>query len=110
MRGRTVQSMRRFLSILSALLLGFIAPPLFAQRPSRAEAEAEQAGTKLPLLRIDAQEPIVSDRKVPCAAQLILPPPATGEAVDVEASVPSGLERGQHKFFRLRLLLWSIQL
>ncbi len=77
--------MSRFLSILSTLLIGFIAPASLAQRPSRAEAEAVQAGTNLPLLSIDAKEPIVSDRKAPCAAQLILPPPAAGEAGDMEA-------------------------
>jgi spore coat protein CotH len=65
--------MRRFPSILFVLLIGLAATQSPAQRPSRAEAEAVQAGTNLPVLNIDAKEAIVSDRKVPCTARLILP-------------------------------------
>lgn len=79
--------MRGFLSTLFALLIGFAAMPSAAQRPGRAEAEAVQAGTNLPILHIEAKEPIVSERKVPCTARLVLPPGATGEAEALAAVV-----------------------
>jgi len=71
--------MTRFLSIVSASLLGFAATPLAAESPSGAKAEAMEAGTNLPVVLLDAKEPIVSGRKVPCTAQIILPPGATDQ-------------------------------
>jgi hypothetical protein len=71
-------SMTRLLSILFALLAVLAPTPRAAERPSRAEAEAVEAGTNLPVVLLEAKEAIVSDRKVPCTAQIILPPGATG--------------------------------
>jgi len=71
--------MSRFHSVLFPLMMSLAATPAAGQRPSQAEAEAVQAGTNLAVLKIDAKEQIVSDRKVPCTAQLTLPPDDAGE-------------------------------
>jgi spore coat protein H len=71
--------MREFLSTLFALLIGLAATQSAAESPSRAEADAVQSGTNLPVLHIDAKEPIISERKVACTMRLILPPGATDE-------------------------------
>ncbi len=68
--------MPRFASLLLALLAGFIAAPRAAECVGEAEGEAVEAGTNLPVVLIDAKEPIVSERKVPCLAQIVLPPGA----------------------------------
>ncbi len=81
-RFKPLRSMTKFLSILCTSLVGCAATPWAAERPSRAEAEAVQAGTNLPVVLIDAKEPIVSERKVACTVQWILPP---GAAEDSEA-------------------------
>jgi spore coat protein H len=73
-----VPSMRGVLSPLFALLIGVACTESAAEQPNRAEIEAVQAGTNLPVLHIDAKEAIVSERKVACTVRLILPPGATG--------------------------------
>ncbi len=91
------QAMRRSLWIFFTCLIGLAATQSVAQRPSRAEAV--QAGTNLPVLHLDAKEPIVSERKVACTARLILPPGATGgvEAVDGVVRVHGGSSQGYEK-------------
>ena len=71
--------MTRFLSILLVSLGGFVAAPA-AENPPQAEA-----GTNLPVVLIEAKEPIVSERKVVCSAQLALPP---GAAADDSGPLP----------------------
>src|SRR4029434_8948560 len=70
--------MIRFLLGLFPLIIGLTATRSMAERPSRAEAEAVQAGTNLPVLKIDAKDPIVPAPKVPCTLTFI--PGATGES------------------------------
>ena len=72
--------MTRFLSTLFPLILGLAATQLMAERPSQAEAEAAQAGTNLPVLKIDAKDPIVAAPKVPCTVQWTNLPGETGES------------------------------
>jgi spore coat protein H len=82
----------RYLLLLSASLLGFGTVSGAAERADQAEAEIGEARTKLPVILIDAKEPIVSERKVPCTAQLTLPPGAPGAAVS-DPSPISGVVR-----------------
>ena len=77
--------MRRFLPVLFPLMICLTARPEVAERPSRAEAEAVQARTNLPVLKIDAKDPIVSALKVPCTVTLV--PGATGEAETLGGAV-----------------------
>jgi spore coat protein CotH len=79
--------MRRFLSVLFPLILGLTATSAMAQRPSRAEAEAVKAGTNLPVLRFDATETIVSERKVPCTVQWTNLPGDAGEMAPLRGIV-----------------------
>lgn len=91
--------MSRSLAIFFACLIGLTAIPSVAQRPGQAEAEAVQAGTNLPVLHIDAKEPIVSERKVACTVRMILPPGATGdsEAVDGVVRIRGRSSQGYEK-------------
>jgi CotH kinase protein len=77
--------MIRFLSALFPLIFGLTATQLMAEHPSRAEAEAVQAGTNLPVLKIDAKDPIVPALKVPCTLTFI--PGATGETETIRGVV-----------------------
>ncbi len=79
--------MKRSLSILFTLLIGLAASHSAAERPSQAEAEAVQAGTNLPIVLIDAKEPIVSERKVVCTARVKQPPGTPDDAEAVAAVV-----------------------
>ncbi len=79
--------MRKFLSLLVASLLGLTATPSPAEGPSRAEAVAVEAGTNLPVLQLDAKEPIVSERKVACMVRMVLPAGAAGEPEAVTGMV-----------------------
>ncbi len=90
--------MGKLLSILF-MLIGLTATSAVAQRPSRAEAEAVEAGTNLPILLVEAAEPIVSERKVPCTVRLTLPPGATGdtEAVAGVVRIRGGSSQGYEK-------------
>ncbi len=91
--------MTRFLSILSASLLGFAATPLATESPRLPEAEAVEAGTNLPVVLLDAKEPIVSERKVPCTAQIILRPGATDqpEALPGVVRIHGGVSQAYEK-------------
>ena len=65
--------MKKLLLLWSASLLGFATASWAAERGGRAEAETVEAEATLPVVLIEAKESIVSERKVPCTAQLFLP-------------------------------------
>jgi spore coat protein CotH len=69
------------------LLIGSIVCCAETEPANGATAASMPAASNLPILFLDAKEPIVSERKVPCAVRMILPPGIAGDPVAVSGSV-----------------------
>src|SRR5262245_9422679 len=77
--------MTRFIAQLLMLLIGIFASS--AEVPRLSQTTSAPLATNLPIILLDAKEPIVSDPKVACAVRMILPPGMMGNTGAVSGLV-----------------------
>src|SRR5262245_17296540 len=68
--------MTRFLALFPLLLIGVFTSA--AEAPRLSQTTSATVATNLPIILLDAKEPIASDPRVACTVRMILPPGTTG--------------------------------
>ena len=89
--------MTKFIAQLLMLLIGIFASA--AEVPRLSPATSAPVATNLPIILLDAKEPIVSDPKVACTVRMILPPGMTGNtgALSGLVRIHGGVSQGYPK-------------
>jgi len=80
--------MKKLLSLLAVLSMAFVSiSAAETNQPRRSAVSFTNFEANLPIVNLDAKEPIVSERKVPCTVKLVLPPGSGPESTGAVSGV-----------------------
>lgn len=91
--------MTRLFTLLIVLLIDSMACEAAAEGASRDATALAQVQTNLPIIHLDAKQPIVRDPRVPCTVRMVLPPGIPGNTGTVSGVVRihGGVSQGYPK-------------
>ena len=91
--------MTEILALLFVLLIGLTGPAAHADRSGMAATATGQLATNLPVVLVDAKEPIEGDARVACVVRTVLPVGMSGNtgAVSGVVRIHGGVSRGYPK-------------
>jgi len=91
--------MIKILAALLWMMIGVVAESAEADRIHQPIAPSAVIATNLPVVLLDAKEPIVSDRKVACSVRMILPPGTGGSSISATGvtRIHGGVSQGYPK-------------